>query len=74
MRTTYPRTANLDDRFDETSSIAFQQLYVAEQTADRATVQANFTETYESGASRQFVGYWRLVLVDGSWLLDEPHY
>jgi hypothetical protein len=74
MRATYPRTANLDERFDETASITFQQLYVAEQTADRATVQANFTETYDSGSSRQFVGYWRLVLVDGRWLLDEPHY
>ena len=74
MRDTYPRTENLDERFDETASITFQQLYVAEQTADRATVQANFTETYDSGSSRQFVGYWRLVLVDGRWLLDEPHY
>ena len=74
MRATYPRTANLDERFDETASITFQQLYVAEQTADRATVQANFTETYDSGSSRQFVGYWRLILVDGRWLLDEPHY
>jgi hypothetical protein len=74
MRTTYPRSANLDDRFDETASIAFEQLYVAEQTPGDATVQANFVETYESGSSRQFVGYWRLVLVDGRWLLDEPHY
>jgi hypothetical protein len=24
--------------------------------------------------SRSFVGYWRLALVDGRWLLDEPHY
>jgi hypothetical protein len=74
MRATYPRTANLDERFDETADITFHQLYVAEQTADRATVQANFTETYDSGSSRTFIGYWRLVLVDGSWVLDEPHY
>jgi hypothetical protein len=74
MRATYPRTENLDERFDETASITFQQLFIAEQAADRATVQANFTETYDSGSSRQFIGYWRLVLVDGRWLLDEPHY
>ena len=74
MREAYPRQDNLDRRFDETASIEFQQLFVAEQAGDRATVQANFTETYDSGASRQFIGYWRLVRVDGRWLLDEPTY
>ena len=39
-----------------------------------ATIEANFTETYDSGASQSFVGYWELVRVDGRWLLDEPHY
>ena len=74
MRAAYPRQDNLDRRFDETASIEFQQLVVAEQAGDRATVQANFTETYDSGSSRQFIGYWRLVRVDGRWLLDEPSY
>lgn len=74
MRQTYARGENLDARFDDTTGIAFEQLYVAEQVGDRATVQANFVETYESGATRRFVGYWRLVLVEGQWLLDEPHY
>ena len=74
MRETYARGANLDGRFGDTTGIAFEQLYVAEQVGDRATVQANFVETYESGATRRFVGYWRLVLVEGRWLLDEPHY
>ena len=74
MRATYPREPNLDSRFDETAEITFSQLSVAEMSGGSATVQANFTETAESGASRQFIGYWRLVLVDGRWLLDEPHY
>ena len=74
MRAAYPRPENLDQRFDETASIVFQQLFVAEQVGDRATVQANFTETYDSGSSREFIGYWRLVRVDGRWLLDEPSY
>jgi hypothetical protein len=74
MHTTYPRSENLDNRFAETASVSFDELYVAEQSADRATVQANFVETYDSGVSRSFVGYWRLALVDGRWLLDEPHY
>jgi hypothetical protein len=39
-----------------------------------ATVQANFVETYESGSTREFIGYWELIAVDGRWLLDAPHY
>ena len=74
MKATYPREGNLDGRFAETASIAFDQLFLAEQTDRTATVQANFTETYDSGSSRQFIGYWRLVQVNGRWLLDEPHY
>ena len=74
MRAAFPRPANLDQRFDTTAAITFHQLEVAEASGASATVQANFTETYDSGASRQFIGYWRLVQVDGRWLLDEPHY
>lgn len=74
MKAAYPRQSNVDDRFDETASIEFSQLFVAEQSATGATVQANFVETSDSGSSREFVGFWRLVLVDGRWLLDEPHY
>ena len=45
MRATYPRQEKrYDERFDQTASVDFRQLSVVEQTADRATVQANFTE------------------------------
>jgi len=74
MKTTYPRQGNLDDRFAETESISFESLHTVERTATTATVQANFTEVYVGGGSRQFIGYWVLILVDGRWLLDEPHY
>jgi hypothetical protein len=74
MKATYPRQENLDDRFDDTASITFQQLRLVDLTDQTASVQANFTETYDSGGSRDFVGYWRLIQVDGRWLLDEPHY
>lgn len=74
MRAAYPREPNLDRRFDETADVTFSQLSVAEMSGESATVQANFIETYDSGGSREFIGYWRLVLVDGQWLLDEPHY
>ncbi len=74
MKATYPRAENLDGRFAETASITFHQLHVAEQSGTNATVQANFTETYDSGATRDFIGYWELVQVNGRWLLDAPHY
>jgi hypothetical protein len=74
MKATYPRQENLDDRFDDTANITFEQLFVASQTSRTATVQANFVETYDSGSSREFIGYWELVLVNGRWLLDAPHY
>jgi hypothetical protein len=74
MKAMYPRQANLDDRFAETAEITFSQLSVASQSATDATVQANFTERYDGGGSRAFIGYWRLIRVDGIWLLDEPHY
>ena len=74
MKATYARRENLDERFDQTASIAFSQLDVVQQDQRSATVQANFVETYDSGSSRQFVGYWELISVDGRWLLDAPHY
>ncbi len=74
MKANYPRQPNLDERFDQTADISFSALYVARQTASTATVQANFTETYDNGSSRRFVGYWDLVRVDGRWLLDAPTY
>jgi hypothetical protein len=74
MKSTYPRQENLDGRFASTADITFEELYVASQGARTATVQANFVETYDSGSSRRFIGYWELVLVDGRWLLDAPRY
>jgi hypothetical protein len=74
MKATYARRENLDERFDQTASISFSQLDVVQQDQRSATVQANFLETYDSGSSRQFIGYWELISVDGRWLLDAPHY
>ena len=74
MKATYPRAENLDRRFADTADITFSQLSVAQQGATSATVQANFTERYDSGATREFIGYWELVQVNGRWLLDAPHY
>jgi eukaryotic-like serine/threonine-protein kinase len=74
MKASFPRQGNLDDRFANTASVRFTELRVASRTADSATVQANFVETYDSGSSRQFIGYWELVRVGDRWLLDWPTY
>jgi hypothetical protein len=74
MKATYPRAENLDGRFASTAAIEFSELRVASLGTDTAIVQANFTETYDGGGGREFIGYWELVRVDGRWLLDAPHY
>jgi serine/threonine-protein kinase len=74
MKAAYPREPNLDERFADTADISFTELRVASRSGNAATVQANFRETYRSGAARDFIGYWQLVLVDGRWLLDQPTY
>jgi hypothetical protein len=74
MEAAFPREENLDGRFDETTAISFTQLRTVAVDGDSAIVQANFIETYESGGSREFIGYWELVLVGEAWLLDFPHY
>jgi len=74
MRRDFPRQSNLDARWDDTAQVTFNQLYVAEQTAATAKVQVDFIETKDSGATRRFVGWWDLVLVDGRWLLDHPNF
>ncbi len=74
MKATYPREGNLDGRFADTASITFTELRVASQSETTATVQANFVERYDGGGSREFIGYWQLVRVNGAWLLDAPTY
>ena len=74
MRREFPREENLDGRFDETASITFTQLRTVARDGTRALVQANLVEQYETGATREFIGYWEVVQVDGRWLLDQPHY
>ena len=74
MRSDFPRQSNLDGRWDDTAQVTVNQLYVAEQTASTAKVQVDFIETKDSGATRRFVGWWDLALIDGRWLLDHPNF
>ena len=72
MKGNFPRQGNLDGRWANTADVTIHELYVAEQTATTAKVQIRFTETYDAGGSRQFTGWWDLVLIDGRWYLDNP--
>jgi hypothetical protein len=74
MKSAYPRQENLDQRFDDTASIAIHRLDLLRQDAGFAVVGVEFTETYEGGSWRRFDGSWELVRVNEEWLLDAPHF
>lgn len=74
MRSTYPRQENLDDRFGATAAIEVHRLELVSQSADRAVVAIDFTETYEGGSWRRFQGSWELVRSGDRWILDAPHF
>ena len=76
MKANYPRQPNLDERWDDTAEVNIEYVAVTSlnEAAGRATVQVQFTDVYESGSSRRFVGSWELVLSPNGWLLDQPHF
>jgi hypothetical protein len=74
MKANFQREGNLDNRWRDTASITFNQLYVVEQTQSRATVQVDFVETRDNGSQRRFIGWWELVRSGDGWLLDYPHF
>jgi cytoskeletal protein RodZ len=74
MQASFDRQGNLDGRWDNTASVTINSVYVTNQSGGSAAVQIDFTETYDAGSARRFVGWWELVLVDGHWLLDWPHF
>lgn len=74
MRAEFPRQENLDGRFDATTDITITTIYVAEQFPTTAKVQIEFVETYASGSSRSFMGWWDLVMEEDTWLLDRPNF
>jgi hypothetical protein len=74
MKANFERYGNLDNRWDDTASVSFNQIYVVEQTQSSAIVQVDFVETKDNGSSRRFVGWWELVRSGDGWLLDNPHF
>jgi hypothetical protein len=77
MQRRYPPQQWLIDRFKRTTRIEIPRLALlsADASAGTATVAVRLVEyrTVEP-SPRSFAGSWDLVLVDGAWLLDQPHF
>ena len=75
MRRQYPPSRYIDGRFDATTRIDMNRLRIERMSVARreAVVFIDITEYRSSGAARHWVGTWDLVLVNGAWLMDEPH-
>jgi hypothetical protein len=75
MRRQYPPSRYIDGRFTETTRIAINRLRIERMSlAQRdAVVFVDLTEYRSSGAARHWFGTWDLVLLNGAWLMDEPH-
>jgi serine/threonine-protein kinase len=77
MRERYPPEGNIDGRFAPTTDIDLvrNEIIAIDPQAGTANVAVDLIEYRESGPSpRRFVGDWDLVLVDGSWLMDDPDF
>jgi len=77
MQERYPPQQWLIDRFERTTRIDITRLQTVSIDADdgRARVAVTIVEyrTVEP-SPRTFSGSWDLVLIDGRWLLDQPHF
>ena len=77
MQDRYPPQEWLIDRFRRTTRIDITSLRTlsVNTAAGTARVAVSLTEyrTVEP-SPRSFIGSWDLVLVDGRWLLDDPHF
>ena len=77
MQRQYPPQQWLIDRFKRTTRIDVTQLGAPaiDREAGTARVEVRLTEyrTVEP-SPRTFSGFWELVLIDGRWKLDQPHF
>jgi hypothetical protein len=74
LRQADPPTEYIDQRFALTRFIWVDGVRVIQQdpAGRTATVAAHVTETLANGTGQQFTGAWRLVRLQGVWLLDRP--
>jgi serine/threonine-protein kinase len=77
MRRQYPPDGYIDGRFSRTTRIDLRRNEITSlnRRAGTATVAVDLIEyrTVEP-SPRRFIGWWELVLVDGRWLMDRPHF
>jgi hypothetical protein len=75
MRREYPPTRYIDGRFDATTRIVVNRVRIEQMSLARqeAVVYIDITEHRSSGSARHWFGTWDLVLLDGRWLMDDPH-
>jgi hypothetical protein len=75
MRGEYPPSRYIAGRFDATTRIDMNRLRIERVSLARrsAVVFMDITEYRRSGSARHWTGTWELVLVNGEWLMDEPH-
>jgi hypothetical protein len=77
MRRQYPPKGYIDGRFSRTTRIDLRrnEIISLNARAGTAVVAVNLIEyrTVEP-SPRRFIGRWDLVLVNGRWLMDRPHF
>lgn len=77
MRRQYPPKGYIDGRFSRTTRIDLRrnEIVALNARAGTAVVAVNLIEhrTVEP-SPRRFIGRWDLVLVNGRWLMDRPHF
>jgi len=75
MRREYPPSRYINGRFDATTRIDVNRVRIEQMSVARreAVVAIDITEYRTSGSARHWFGTWDLVLVDGRWLMDDPH-
>jgi hypothetical protein len=77
MRRQYPPRGYIDGRFSRTTRIDLRrnEIVAMNARAGTAVVAVNLIEyrTVEP-SPRRFIGRWDLVLVNGRWLMDRPHF
>jgi hypothetical protein len=77
MRRQYPPKGYIDGRFSRTTRIDLRRNEIISMSARRGTavVAVDLIEyrTVEP-SPRRFIGWWDLVLINGQWLMDRPHF
>jgi len=73
MRERYPPSTYISGRFDRTTGFDIRRSDETSRSGDRATVAVDIVEHRSTSPTTQhWVGSWRMVRVNGSWLLDDP--